>query len=215
MSENPLWLTLLFTVPPLLIAVILHEIAHGWIALKLGDPTAKSLGRLTLNPIKHIDPFLTLMVPGFLILAGSPIIFGGAKPVPVDTRYFHNPRKGMLYVAIAGPITNFLLAALCYLLLSLFADIEPTFLNIVLINWLVYGLLINLVLAVFNLLPVPPLDGGRVVVGLLPKELAYKYARLERFGLIIVVALLYLGVVDFVLGPVIEFSFRLLGRISL
>ena len=206
----------LLTVPPLVIAVLLHEIAHGYIAYRLGDPTAKSQGRLTLNPLKHIDPVLTLLIPGLLIISGSPIVFGGAKPVPVNPGYFKNPRRGMLLVAIAGPLTNLTLALVSFILLRSFIDEQnsPHF-NIVsylLIGWIVYSMLINIVLAVFNLIPIPPLDGGRVAVGLLPIRFARALSRVEPYGIFVVILLLYYGVFEAILQPIISFAFRLLGQ---
>lgn len=196
---------LLIFAPPLLVAVVLHEVAHGYAALKLGDPTARNLGRLSLNPIKHIDLFMTILLPGMLILSNSPIIFGGAKPVPVDPRYFKEPRKGMAIVAVAGPITNFILATLCYLLYRAILGSEiMTADSIVLgliIQWLLLGVVTNMVLGIFNLFPVPPLDGGRILVGLLPLEPARQLARLERFGLLILVFFLLTGTIDKVLQP--------------
>jgi len=201
---------ILTTVPPLIVAVVLHEVAHGWIAEKLGDPTARRLGRITLNPIKHVDPMFTVVVPGILIAANSPFIFGGAKPVPVNPLYFKNPRRGMAYVALAGPVLNFLLAMLCYLLmvfvLPLIAYLLPVPFLVLLLNWwCAYGILINLVLGLFNLLPIPPLDGGRIVVGVLPIKLAKQWAKVEPFGLLIVIALLFSGLLEFVLAPVLKF----------
>ena len=205
-----LWLVVLMA-PPLLVAVILHEIAHGYVAERLGDPTARAAGRITLNPIVHIDLFMTILLPALLIFAGSPVIFGGAKPVPVNPGYFKDPAKGMSVVAIAGPITNFILALISFGLYQAVLAIPSSdlFLGLGLAfvaNWLVYSVLINVVLGVFNLLPVPPLDGGRIAVGLLPVRLAQGLARLEPFGILIVFLLLYLGVVEAVLGPVIEFT---------
>jgi Zn-dependent protease len=189
--------------PPLLIAVILHEIAHGYVALRLGDPTARNLGRLSLNPIKHIDPFMTILLPAMLIFSGSPIVFGGAKPVPVDPRYFANPRKGMALVAIAGPITNFVLAILFYILFRFYfagSSIDSSsIIGDFTMQWLILGIMVNLVLGLFNLFPVPPLDGGRILVGLLPLELAKKLASLERFGLLILVVALMSGIIESVL----------------
>ena len=202
--------------PPLLVAVILHEVAHGWVAERLGDPTARALGRITLNPIKHIDPVMTLLLPGLLILSGSPIIFGGAKPVPINPGYFKNPRKGMVWVALAGPAVNIILASICYLLVMALDKMNADVVNhsaIVLLvgAWLIYGVVINLVLALFNLFPVPPLDGGRIAVGLLPLSLARPLAKLERWGLLIVFLLLYSGVIDAYLGPIIKYVITRLG----
>lgn len=195
--------------PPLLFSVILHEIAHGLVAERLGDRTARDRGRITLNPLKHIDPMMTVIFPALLIMAGSPIIFGGAKPVPINPLYFRNPRRGMAYVAVAGPLCNLVLAALCYFLLNgaLAAErlfpLPSLFLGLIQM-WLVFGLIINLVLALFNLFPVPPLDGGRIAVGFLPLSLARSWAKLEPFGLLIVFALLYFGVFDKVLQPALR-----------
>lgn len=202
--------------PPLLVAVILHEVAHGWVAERLGDPTARALGRITLNPIKHIDPVMTLLLPGLLILSGSPIIFGGAKPVPINPGYFKNPRKGMVWVALAGPAVNIVLASICYLLVMALDKMNADVVNhsaIVLLvgAWLIYGVVINLVLALFNLFPVPPLDGGRIAVGLLPLSMARSLAKLERWGLLIVFLLLYSGVIDAYLGPIIKYVITRLG----
>jgi len=208
--------TIFITVPPLLVAVILHEIAHGLVAEQLGDPTARDAKRITLNPIRHIDPFLTIILPAVLILSGSGIVFGGAKPVPVNPLYFKNPRKGMLWVALAGPVTNFILALICYLALITVSAIEvKSWLWLVpytiVVSWFAYGVLINLILGLFNLLPVPPLDGGRIAVGLLPESLAYKYARLERYGFLIVVALIYFGIPQMLLKPVIDYVVQFLA----
>ena len=207
---------ILVMAPPLLTAIILHEVAHGWVAEKLGDPTARALGRITLNPIKHIDPVMTLLLPGLLIASGSPIIFGGAKPVPINPGYFKNPRKGMVWVALAGPAVNIVLASICYLLVMALdkanADVVSHSAIVLLVGaWLVYGVVINLVLALFNLFPVPPLDGGRIAVGILPLSLARPLAKLERWGLLIVFLLLYSGVIDAYLGPIIKFVITRLG----
>lgn len=200
-------------VPPLLVAVILHEIAHGLAAEKFGDPTARDLGRITLNPLRHIDPFLTVILPGILILANTGIIFGGAKPVPVNPMNFKDPRRDMLWVALAGPVVNFILAGLSYVAVYLLSSISIAgttelehLLLALCLAWCTYSVLINIVLGLFNLLPVPPLDGGRIIVGILPEKLAFRYARLERWGFLIVVVLIYAGVPQLVLGPVIEFA---------
>ena len=174
-------------------AIVLHEVAHGYAALALGDDTARRLGRLSLNPIVHVDRVGTLIVPGLLLIAqtlfGGHFMFGWAKPVPVDPSQFRDPRRGMMVVAAAGPAMNFALAWLTALALNL----EPDGL----VGQLFEGfalpfILYNLLLGLFNLLPLPPLDGGRIVVGLLPYSMAMAWARLERFGILIVVGLLVL-----------------------
>lgn len=202
--------------PPLIIAVMLHEIAHGYVAYRLGDPTARALGRLSLNPLRHIDPVMTLLLPAVLIALGSPIVFGGAKPVPINPLYFKNPRRGMVWVALAGPVTNLLIGAVCIAILHVvrFPETQSTAL-IILMNliavWLIYSVLINAVLAAFNLVPIPPLDGGRVAVGLLPRPLAILLARLEPYGLLIVFALLSSGWLDRFLNPVVRFAVKSLS----
>ena len=214
------WINIVYTVPVLLVSVILHEVAHGKAAELLGDPTARRLGRITLNPIKHIDPFMTVLLPAVLILSGSPVIFGGAKPVPVNPLNFKHPRQGMALVAIAGPITNFILAGVSYLffLLINFQSSNLVLLSFrpldLILPFFLFGIVINLVLALFNLLPVPPLDGGRIMVGVLPLPLARLWSRLEPVGLFIVVALIYLGVFEAVIEPVLEWVFsRLLPAV--
>ncbi len=212
MPQSPLSLALL-TIPALLIAVILHEIAHGWVADKLGDPTARLSGRITLNPLKHIDPFLTVIVPGLLVLSGSPVIFGGAKPVPVNPLNLNNPRKDMIWVAIAGPVTNIILALIAYVLLKggievgFFSSLPPG-IGLFLYYSFAYAVLINLVLALFNMLPIPPLDGGRIAVGMLPDEAARGLARIEPYGILVVVALLFMGLFDVIITPILEFLFK-------
>ena len=191
-----------FIVVVLTPAIVLHELAHGLSANLLGDPTAKNQGRLTLNPIKHIDPVGSIIVPGALFLAHyfgltrSLMLFGWAKPVPVNFRNLHPQRLGMALVAIAGPLTNIVLAFIFSRLyiwpaLSGFSHICA------------WGVVLNLILAVFNMVPIPPLDGSRVVTSLLPIKLAYYYSRLEPFGIIILIVLLNLGMLGF-LYPLIE-----------
>lgn len=190
---------------PVVLAVMLHEVAHGWVADRLGDNTARFMGRLTLNPIKHIDPFGTVLIPLLLIVAGSPFLFGYAKPVPIDFRKLRNPKRDMVWVALAGPLTNLLLALVSTLLLALAVNMPQS------IIWMAKPLalmcqasiIINLVLFIFNLLPLPPLDGGRVAVGLLPAPMAYHLARLEPYGFLIIVGLLLLGVLQTVIGPLV------------
>ena len=169
---------------PVIIAITVHEVAHGYVAWKLGDDTARQMGRLTLNPIAHVHPVGTVLMPGLLLLSGLPP-FGFAKPVPVDFRRLGNPKTDMVWVAAAGPAINVIMAAGCALLLNI-AVLMPQAIGTWLAETLVIGIQINLVLALFNMLPIPPLDGGRVAVGLLPMRQARWLAQLERYGLFIV-----------------------------
>ena len=188
--------------PPMLLAVILHEISHGLVAGWLGDPTAKKAGRLSLNPLRHIDPMMTIILPGILIASGSPFVFGGAKPVPVNASRFENPRRDMCWVALAGPVCNFLLALISYGLLQILALMPTGGLPMMIIGQLLaYSLLINVVLGTFNLIPIPPLDGGRIAVGLLPIQLARPLAHIERYGIMIVMLLLFSGWLEPLLEP--------------
>lgn len=181
--------------PPLLLAVILHEVSHGYVAEKLGDPTARNMGRITLNPLVHIDRTMTIFLPAVLILLRSPIVFGGAKPVPVNPLNFPNPRRGMAWVALAGPLASFTLAgisgALFFLFKIVFHIIPIPLLGELIVAWLGVSFIINIVLGVFNLLPIPPLDGGRIAVGFLPMRLARPLANLEPYGIPIVVGILF------------------------
>ena len=190
------WYAMAFTasiwILPVLFAITLHEAAHGWVAWRLGDDTARALGRVSFNPLRHIDPFGTVLMPALLLFAsGGRMMFGFAKPVPVDFSRLRKPRRDMVLVAAAGPGSNILLAVISALLIHgtvLFeADAQ---------RWIMHNLVnsvwINLLLAVFNMLPLPPLDGGRVAVGLLPPELARHLARVERAGMIIILAALFI-----------------------
>ena len=190
------WNAIAFTasiwVLPVLFAITLHEAAHGWVAWRLGDDTARALGRISLNPLRHIDPVGTVLIPAVLLFgSGGRMMFGFAKPVPVDFSRLRKPRRDMVLVAAAGPGSNILLAVISALLihgLVLFdADIE---------RWIMHNLVnsvwINLLLAVFNMLPLPPLDGGRIAVGLLPPELARQLVRIERAGMIIILTALFI-----------------------
>ncbi len=185
-------------------AIILHEVAHGSVAFRLGDPTAKARGRLTLNPIAHIDPIGTILVPIFLLIINSPFLFGWAKPVPINPSYFRNPFKGMLYVAVAGPATNLALALATTVIGRVVLLTIPDrllFFNHTfagnLVHALVYLLgifvIYNIILAAFNMIPIPPLDGSRVLTYFLPPEGRRVMVMLERYGFIILIALIYLG----------------------
>jgi len=200
---------ILIMIVPVLGAVTVHEYAHGWVADRLGDPTPRLLGRLTLNPIKHLDPLGTLVF--FLTRT-----IGWARPVPVNPFNFPDPRKGMALVALAGPASNVSLAILCALAyrgLSLSGLGGGFFLPLLLM--LKVGVVVNLGLAIFNLLPVPPLDGGRILMGILPRRKALLFSRMEPYGFLILLALIFSGVVGLVLYPAIQSGYRLLLGTSL
>jgi Zn-dependent protease len=176
---------------PVILAITLHEAAHGFIAYQFGDDTAWRLGRVSFNPLKHIDPFGTILLPGLLLLARSPFLFGYAKPVPVNFRALRNPRRDMVWVAAAGPATNLLLATAAGLMIHLVGFLPPGAGQWFLQN-LENVIVINVILAVFNMIPLPPLDGGRVAVGLLPDALTSPLAGLERYGMPIIIGLLFI-----------------------
>lgn len=199
---------------PLLFAITVHEVAHGWAAKRLGDPTAQRLGRLTLNPIKHIDPFGTVLVPGLLLLLGG-FIFGWAKPVPVTWENLRQPKRDMALVAAAGPGANLLMAVLWALVAKVGMLLPET------LQWVgtpmrymgQFGIVINAVLMVLNLLPLPPLDGGRVAVGLLPGRYAWQLSRVEPYGFFILLGLLFTGVLGQLIGPPITLVHRLVSGV--
>jgi Zn-dependent protease len=176
---------------PLVLAITFHEAAHAFVADRLGDNTAAQLGRVSFNPIRHIDPFGTLILPAMLLFAHSPFLFGYAKPVPVNFRKLGNPRLDMVWVALAGPVTNIALALAAALAFHALPLVPASSAKWVADN-LKNALIINAILAVFNMMPIPPLDGGRVAVGLLPRPLAQPLARLEPFGMLILIAILIL-----------------------
>lgn len=196
---------------PVVFAITVHEVAHGWVADRLGDPTARLRGRLTLNPLKHIDPVGTVLLPGFLLLVSN-FVFGWAKPVPVDYRKLRNPKRDMALVAAAGPGANLLMLVFWLLLAKLLLDAGlARSADDFLMRMALAGVSINVVLMVLNLVPLPPLDGSRVVMSLLPPSLAAPYARLERFGIWILLGLLALGLLDDILGPPVQAVMSLAG----
>jgi Zn-dependent protease len=205
---------------PILIAIIVHEVAHGFVAYKLGDPTAKALGRLTLNPLAHIDPFGTILMPILLyVLTSGQFVFGYAKPVPINPNNFRNPRRDMAISAAGGPGSNIVLALLGVILLKYgvlpAATVAPqemvnTFL-IPIKEMLLAGIFINIILASINLIPIPPLDGGRVLMGLLPWRQSEALGKIEPFGMIIVMVLFFTGIANYIILPLKWLFFQFLG----
>lgn len=209
---------LIISAVPILIAITFHEVSHGYVANRLGDPTARLMGRLTLNPLAHIDLIGTVILPAILLITGSPV-FGYAKPVPINPANFRDPKRDMAISAAAGPITNICLAILSLLLLKFFilplSSLFPVSLRSAVLAPLTMmftqSIIINVVLAAFNLLPIPPLDGGRVLVGLLPHNQAVAYSKIEPYGFIIVVILLMTGIAGIFISPLINLIMAILS----
>ena len=199
-------------VVPVLLGITVHEVAHGWIATKLGDNTAFMLGRLTLNPLKHVDPMGTILIPGMLLLLQAGFIFGYAKPVPINWKNLRHPKRDMALVAAAGPVANLFMAIGWALLLRLGMSLGDSGMALVYMG--VAGITINAILMMLNLLPLPPLDGGRVLTGLLPGPLAYKFSRIEPYGFFILIGLLVTGVLGMILWPLISFFMSMMVPVS-
>lgn len=193
-------LGILISFPFLLISVSIHEFFHGWVAFKLGDNTAKYSGRLTLNPLAHIDPIGTILLPlTLIIVTGGRFVFGAAKPVPINFNNLRNPKRDIIWVGAAGPVSNLLLAAILSLVWKTVMPFTP------IINFIFWTLIsINVILGIFNLVPIPPLDGSRILMGLLPEKLAIKYSRIEPYGFFIIMALIMLGLFNLLIEPIIS-----------
>ena len=196
---------------PVLFAITLHEVAHGWVAYRCGDQTARLAGRLTINPIKHMDLMGTVIVPLLMLLVGG-FIFGWAKPVPVDARNMRHPRYNMAWVAAAGPISNLLMAVFWAGIVKLGLNVNSWF-GIPLIYMGQAGMMINIVLCVLNCLPIPPLDGGRMLINLLPGQVGWRLSRLEPYGFLILLLLMASGLLSSLLSPIISWLIGTLGML--
>jgi len=195
---------ILLVLIPIITAITLHEAAHGWVAFKLGDSTARDLGRITINPVKHIDPLGTVVIPIVMIIATG-FAFGYAKPVPVNVRNFQHPQKDMALVALAGPLSNFVMAIFWMLVLSVSIKLMPHGEALSALKYMAgVGVIINIVLMVVNLLPILPLDGGRILTGILPYKWAQVFVRTEKLGMLLVILLLVTGILGKILSPMVD-----------
>jgi Zn-dependent protease len=211
MLELSLFQKIIISIIPVLFAITVHEVAHGWVADKLGDPTARMMGRLTLNPIKHIDPIGTILVPGILLMLGG-FIFGWAKPVPITWQNLRHPRRDVALVSIAGPLANLVMAIFWSIMFKVALSLNPQPINLAfaLLTMSQIGVIINVILMVLNLIPIPPLDGSRVVASFLPRKMQYQYDRIEPYGFFILLILLATGLLTLIMGPFVDFFVTLL-----